>query len=347
MKILTKNRQRKILIDKNQKIKIALERLNSNKDKILFVVEKENKILGSLTDGDIRRGFLKNLNFDSNVISFCNTKPEVINKNKNLNYKKMIKKNITLIPKINQKNEILCIYETSIYDNNVETKNNEFIIMAGGLGTRLKPFTNKIPKALIKVKGIPLIERIILNASKFGFINFTIILFHEADKIIKYLGNGKKFNVNINYHIEKKPQGTIGGIFNLKNKIREPFLVTNCDVVSDVNYSELLKSHLEAKKIATFSINKKNHSYDFGVFNLNKNLEIINFVEKPKYDHFINSGVYVFEETILNFFKKNIKMNINELINHLIKNKSKLNPFFIHENWTDLGRIKQIEQFKE
>ena len=88
MKILTKNRQRKILIDKNQKIKIALERLNSNKDKILFVVEKENKILGSLTDGDIRRGFLKNLNFDSNVISFCNTKPEVINKNKNLNYKK-------------------------------------------------------------------------------------------------------------------------------------------------------------------------------------------------------------------------------------------------------------------
>ena len=208
-------------------------------------------------------------------------------------------------------------------------------IMAGGKGKRLRPFTQKIPKPLLPVDGKPIIERIILIAKKQGIRNFVISINYLGNKIRSYLQNGKKFDVNIKYIKEDKPLGTAGSLYHYK-KTKLPIIVCNADIISNINYKEMLEYHNKLNSyitIGAISNFEKNH-YGNIIF---KNNRVKNIEEKIEKKFFINSGIYVLNPNIKNFFKKKKFLHMTDFIKMAILDKKKVHVFPIHENWYDYG----------
>ena len=218
--------------------------------------------------------------------------------------------------------------------------------MSGGLGKRLRPVTSKIPKALVLLKNKPMLSIVIQNIKNFGFNNFILTTFYKHGLIKKYFKNGSDLNIKINYITEKKPLGTAGSLSLISKKIKNKnFLLTNCDVLSDINYKNLLEYHLNNDADLTVAVKKSITQSQYGEINL-KGINIENIVEKPKKDVIINSGIYVVKTNCLRFLKKNKNIDMNELISKLVKNKRVIAyPFY--ESWYDLGTKEQFKSFKK
>ena len=218
--------------------------------------------------------------------------------------------------------------------------------MSGGLGSRLKPITSKIPKALVLIKKIPMLSIVIDNIKKYGFINFTLTTFHKSKLIKTYFKNGKDLHVNIDYVRENKPLGTAGSLSLLKKKIKQKnFLLTNCDVLSEINYRSLLDFHIKNKADLTIAVKKYISKNNYGEIST-KGIRVSNIIEKPKNDIIINSGIYVLKTKCIKFLKYGEHKDMNELIMLLIKKKKKVIAFPFYENWFDLGTKDQLKIFK-
>ena len=238
---------KKLIITNSISIKESLLRLEKNSQKCLMVVNNNGNFLGTLTDGDIRRGLLKNYTINDNIEKIYNRKPHLTKKSLSSNqvHSVLKKKEITFLPLINKKNKILDIYDFKKKDK-IEPIDNYMLIMAGGKGLRLRPLTNKIPKPLILVNGKPIIEHIINIAKNQGITNFYISINYLGYKIKKYLGEGSRLGVQIKYLEEKKPLGTAGSISLIK-KFNKPIFVTNADIVSKINFKEMISYHKKKK----------------------------------------------------------------------------------------------------
>ena len=217
--------------------------------------------------------------------------------------------------------------------------------MAGGIGKRLRPFTYKVPKPLLPVNGKPIIEQIILVAKRQGIKNFLISINYLGKKIKSYLKNGEDLNVNIKYIEENKPMGTAGSLYYLK-KLNKPYIVSNADIISNINYREMLEYHQKFNSFITvgaISNFEKNH-YGNIIFenNLVKKIE-----EKKERKTFINSGIYIINPKVRNFLKKKKFIHMTDLIETIISKKKKVHIFPIHENWYDYGiKEKYLKQKK-
>jgi len=325
------------LLKDNKTIKDAIISLNKSTLKIILVINhKNNKFLGTVLDGDIRRGFLKGLKLNSSVAKVLNSKPLVVKINKKRNYK--IPKNtadITQIPLINTSNKV----EGLLIENkiNFQKKNfkNNFLIMAGGKGKRLMPLTKYIPKPMLEIDGKPILEHIILNAKNKGFYNFYISVNYLKNVIKKYFKNGNKLNVNIKYIEEKIPTGTAGSlkIFNKDNKL--PIVVCNGDVLCDVDYEDLLNFHKKNKSIATMVIKSKTETLKYGVA-FNKESRLKSLSEKPSYNYNIITGIYILNYEVRKYINKQ-NYNMTDLFLKLIKLKKKVYIYPIFENWEDVS----------
>jgi CBS domain-containing protein len=218
----------KIKVKNNETIKKALKVISEGNIKIAIVVDNKNKLIGTLSDGDIRRGFLKGLDVDSPIISIINRKPLFgrINGDKKKLIKHAISKKIYQIPIVNNKKKFVDILLTDEIIQN-EIKTNKVVIMAGGRGIRLRPLTINTPKPMLKVGNKPILESIIQNFSNRGFKDLIICVNYKSHAIEKYFGNGDKFGVTIKYFKEKKKMGTAGAISFLKKDLIEPFFVIN------------------------------------------------------------------------------------------------------------------------
>ena len=319
------------IIYKNQSISEAITQITKSKIKILFVVDKKNKLIGSISSGDLRRSIRKKIDLNQSVEKIMFNKPKYFIKNGK--YHKSLK-DLICIPVVNKKKQIVDLEFNKKY---IQAKKNTVFLMAGGKGTRLLPLTQKIPKPLLKIKGIPIIEKIIINFAKQGFKDFIISVNYLGHKIKKYLGNGKRYKVKINYINEKKYLGTAGSLslVNFKKTIF-PIIVTNSDLISDIDYNNLVNYHNKKKAYNTICGKNKVFEMPYGEI-LQSREKVKSIIEKPKIYHLVNAGVYVINENIIKKNIKNKKLMMNDYIIHQLKKRKKVFCYPIYENWIDIG----------
>lgn len=330
---------KRLTVKPNDTIQDAINILENEKEKIVLVIKSKLILLGTVTDGDIRRALIGGNNLQTKISSAMNNNPIVADyKLSKQTMLKIMKKNkIKQIPIIKSKKvyNLLLIEDILKKEKEIE---NRVIIMAGGFGKRLMPLTKKTPKPLLKVRNIPILEIIIKQLASFGFINIFITTYYHSEKIKKYFGNGSKWNVKIKYINEKKPLGTAGSLSLLKkNKNSKPSLILNSDILSKINYKNLLNFHTENKFAATVVAKNYDIKIPYGEL-LTKNGTIVGINEKPTFSSLINAGIYVLNENIISELKSKDYLDMPDLLSNSIKMKRKIGCYPIHEEWTDIGK---------
>ena len=340
---MKKNIFSKAIIKKQNTIKEAIRNLANSSLQICFICENK-KLLGTLTDGDIREAILKKISLDSPVKNIMNK--NYLSVDSNLSYKKArallrIYK-INQIPVLDKKKNLINVFfsetieVTALYDNPI-------IIMAGGFGKRLYPITKNCPKPLLPILGKPILEHIINKFKNEGFKNIFISTHYLGNMIKEYFGDGKNFGVNINYINENKPLGTAGCISKFYPKKKLDFIVCNGDVLTDISFPQLLAHHLENKSTATMAVRRFFWQHPFGVIKTD-GIKIKSIKEKPSQETYVNAGIYVFKYNIKELIKQNKKTEMPEVF-RMIKNKKKKTIIFpMFENWLDIGDTKEYEK---
>ena len=330
-KIVSLKKNNSLILFKDQKIFQAIKKINVSKIKMLFVVDKKNKLLGSISSGDVRRSIRKKIDLNQNVQKIMFSKPKYLLKKEKI---EILNEDLICIPVVNKRKEIIDFQYSKIIKKN---KKNTVFLMAGGKGIRLLPLTKKTPKPLLRIKGIPIIERIISNFRNQGFKNFIISVNYLGYKIKKYLGDGKKLRVNITYIDEKKYLGTAGSLSLINfTKAIFPIVITNSDLISEIDYNNLISYH--NTKTADLTICAKNKIFQMPYGSILQNREkVTKIIEKPNINHLINAGVYVASKAILKNLTKNKQLMMNEFITKTLKNNKKVLCYPIYENWVDIG----------
>jgi len=345
---------KKITIYANETIKNSIKKLNHSGKRTLIVVDKKNKLLGTLSDGDIRKSILKVFNLNSKIKNLYQKNPFCLVENsytKEEAKKLFISKKITLIPLINNKKILTSFISIENFFNAKEILHNNFkipvIIMAGGLGTRLKPFTNVLPKPLLPFENKTIIDRIISNCESYNLTDIFISINNQSKVLRAYLEEMyKKSSINIRYIEEKKPLGTIGSIKLLSNKRFKTLMVINCDIISFFDYPSFFNFHKQKKNDISFVVSQKQLANPYGVCKKDKKNNFVKIVEKPTTNHLINVGIYLINSDIIKYIPKNKEFNATDLIN-LVKTKNKrIGIFPVSDDcWSDLGQWNQYNHF--
>lgn len=347
-----------LLIFPNTTLKESMQKLNETAEKILFVVGKNYKLVGTITDGDIRRGIINSMKFNARVEKIMNKKfiavpynmPDIGKRIKQV----MIKSGIEQIPVLDDKGIILdVILWTDILGEKKRLTSahlhpNQVVIMAGGKGKRLDPFTRILPKPLIPIGDKPVIELIMEKFYQYGFHKYIYTLNYKKEYIKAFLRENK-YSYQIDLVEEDDFLGTAGSLSLLKDRIKDTFFVTNCDsLLIDVNFEDMLNWHIDHKASITVIGCHNEFKIPFGVIELsNGRLEKI--VEKPVHDIIINTGVYIMEPHIISYIQEGTKVDMNEVIDSVAK-KEKITVYPIYGNWLDIGQWEQynktVEQLK-
>jgi dTDP-glucose pyrophosphorylase len=321
----------------------AIKKIQENRFKTL-IVTKGGKLIGTLTDGDIRRGMLRGLDINTNISSVVNKKPikKVIGKKQKIHKSENLETSV--IPCVDKRNILKFLeihFEDSILNN--FNRNVEVVLMAGGFGKRLMPLTKNTPKPLIKINKKTLLEIIIDNFNKYGFSNFIFSTFYKSNKIKSYFIKKKINNNKIKYLVEKSPLGTAGCLSLLNYKtVKQDILVHNGDVITDLNINNLLKFHRDTQSDITVCAKESLNTSHFGQI-LFKGHKIKKIIEKPTEKNFINAGIYVLKKKIIkNLPKKYI--NMTTLIDTKIKQGANVKIYPIYEYWVDIGRKDILEK---
>ena len=329
---------KKSLSHLNDEISKVLKIINSGGMGITFVLDKNKKLKGTVTDGDIRRAMIRGIGLNTKVKNIMNKnwKGVLESDNQTKIISIMNKYDLLQIPILDASNRIKDVFMLSDLTKKKETANTIFI-MAGGYGKRLMPLTKSTPKPMLQISGKPILETIIDQFTTAGFSDFIISTHYKARVIEDYFKDGSSFGIKIRYVREKEPLGTAGSLGKVKNeKINYPLIVINGDVVTKVNFIELLNSHKKSKSLFTTGVFKHTFQIPYGVIKL-KDGNIIALEEKPNQSNFINAGIYVLEKEILKYIQNEKKMNMTDVIKSVIKSKKKINSFLVYENWIDIG----------
>ncbi|WP_353093813.1 nucleotidyltransferase family protein [Tissierella praeacuta] len=335
-----------LFINQDLSIKEALKKLDETAKKILLVVES-NKLIGVLTDGDIRRWILKSGNLNEPVRLIMIKSPKYIFEENIKNAKKVLKEySIEAIPVLNRKKEVIDIM---FWNDNFNRKfkfnkmDNPVVVMAGGKGTRLDPYTKILPKPLIPIGDIPIVERIINRFNEYGCNDFYMTVNYKKNMIKAYFNEIEK-TYKIDYIEEDKPLGTVGSLYLLKEKIKDTFFVSNCDILIEGNYSDMLKYHKEHKTKITLITSLKHYTIPYGVIQINGDSDVKRMIEKPEYDFLVNTGMYILEPEVINDIPENKFFHITDLINHYINKGEKIGIYPVSEGaWLDMGQFKEME----
>ena len=333
-------------------IRDALKKIDDEGKGIALVVDENNRFLGTVTDGDIRRWVLKNGSMDSYVTEVMNKNAIYIFEDNEKKAKKIMAENcITAIPVLNLDktiNRIIFLHDSLMKKEKSDVlKEIPVVIMAGGLGTRLYPYTKILPKPLIPIGDTPIIERIIDKFREYSVENFYLTVNYKKNMIKSYFNDLEK-DYNVYYVDEDKPLGTGGSLSLLKGKIKQTFFVSNCDILIDAEYDKILRHHKESGNKVTIVSSIKNFTIPYGVFKLNNEGCIKEIQEKPEYSYLINTGMYVLEPEVLNDIPENKFYNLPDIIEKYMKDNVKVGVYPISENsWMDMGQISEMRDMVE
>ncbi len=335
-------------------IKNAMKLLNKTGENCLLVVDQNDKLLGTLTDGDLRRSILKGVNIESTIETSMNTSPKIL-KFGEFNKKDagllMIKQKIDLLPILNSDNKVVdYLTRDMIFDKKVRKRNKIFldvpvVIMAGGKGTRMKPFTKVLPKPLIPIKNKTIIEHIIERFTAIGVSKFYITINYKSNVLKAYFEELKK-DYKVEFLLEKKPLGTAGSLKLLnRTQLKKSFFVSNCDIIVKENYGKIYEFHNKGKFSLTLVASTKNYQIPYGNCVLKADGALDYIDEKPKYDFLINTGLYVLNPEILKYIPRGKFFHITNLLEKLKSNNLKVGVFPIQdERWIDVGEWSEYKK---
>ena len=328
-------------------IEDAIRRLNETSLKILLVADSERILIGSICDGDIRRGLLKGLDFTSQISNIVNMNPIFVDEGTSSVLVKeiMISNNVFQVPIVDKEKRLIGLH--LLHEMNIPTiYKNRIVIIAGGKGSRLLPKTSTVPKSMLKIAGKPILELIIMRAKNQGFLNFTLAIHHLGEVIEEYFGDGSSLGVNIEYLREKSPLGTAGALSLLESIPTEPLVITNGDVLTDVKFGKMLEFHLQNDATATMAVQVQEWQQPFGVV-ATSGIQITGFEEKPNMRALVNAGVYILNPSALSFLNHDVPIGMPSLFESIRFNNYKTIAYILHENWIDVGTPEQFEHASE
>ncbi|TDF93489.1 nucleotidyltransferase family protein [Paenibacillus piri] len=342
---------KEIIVTPTTSIMHTLEIIDQGALQIALVSDGQNRLLGTITDGDIRRGILRGVSLDSPCSQIMNERPITagIHDNKKTIFSKMKERGLHHIPVIDDEGHLV---RMEMLDQlvNSNRKSNWIVLMAGGLGTRLSPMTDECPKPLLKVGSKPILETIIENFVEHGFYRFYLSVNYRADMIKEYFGDGSKWGIEIRYIHEHMRLGTAGALSLLAEYPREPFVVMNGDLLTKVNFQQLLEFHTENSGKATMCVREYEFQVPYGVVQVDHH-RLLNIVEKPRQKFFVNGGIYVLNPEVLDFIPKETFFDMPSLFECLIREQLETAVFPIREYWIDIGRIDDFnranDEYKE
>jgi NDP-mannose synthase len=217
------------------------------------------------------------------------------------------------------------------------------IILAGGKGTRLKPYTTVLPKPLMPIGDAPILEIVVRQLKKNDFRKITMAIGHQHDLFMAFFGNGEKWNIPIDYYIETEPMGTAGSLRNI-NHIEDDFLMMNGDVLTDLSYKLLFDIHKQKKTDLTIATHKRIQKVNYGILEYEENGLLTKFTEKPSYEYYVSMGIYVLSRKVLSYIPQNKYFDFPELVQELLADKKKIYCHHFNGYWMDIGRPEDYEQ---
>jgi len=323
----------------------ALKKLDQEKsNQTLFVLDEKDRLIGTVTDGDIRRGLIKGLNLESPVFQFCYPNFSFINSKIDVSTIHRLKKEgIKVLPKLNASGQIEKVYDLSRLNSILPL---HAVIMAGGKGERLRPLTEKTPKPMLILGDKPIIEHNIDRLISFGIDTITISVRYLSDQIINYFGDGSSKGISINYIEEDEPLGTIGCMAQIDHVAHEAILVLNSDVFTNIDYEDFYLNF--EKENADMAVASIPYSVDipYAIMELNDN-NITSFKEKPKNTYYANAGIYLLKKESLDYIPKKSFFNATDLMNAIIACKGKIIHRPITGYWIDIGKHDDYNKARE
>ncbi len=312
--------------------------------RVACVVDEAMNLLGLVTDGDIRRALIAGKKIDSPIKEVMNTSPKVMQSNyDHSELLKYLKANRLIHMPIVENGklvELVTLEELLV----PKIKDNPVFIMAGGFGTRLRPLTDNCPKPLLKVGDKPILETIIDSFIANGFHNFYISTHYLPEMIRDYFGDGSRKNISITYVHEESPLGTGGALGLLpKEEINLPLIMINGDILTNVNFSDLLDFHVTTKACATMAVREYDIKVPYGVVQVDNN-QMTSIVEKPTHTFFVNAGIYIIDPKIVHETKVGVKIDMPSLLESECNKENKVSVFPIHEYWLDIGQLHDYEK---
>lgn len=334
---------KKAILNEDANLGSAIKCLNQSSLQIVLIVNNKDRLIGTLTDGDIRRGLLKGLDLKNSIKQLINRSPILTQKTKKDKplMEMMRKLKIIQLPVINKNNQIIGLHLWDEVETNPK-KTNLVLIMAGGFGKRLGLLTKKTPKPLLPIRGKPMLSLILEKIKMEGFVNVVISVYYQKDKIINYFQDGSRFGLNIKYIEEKKPLGTAGAISMIPRQF-SPFFVLNADILSDFSLNNFLQYHKSNECIASVAVKPDTQEFSFGIVKTN-GVQILGFHEKPLFSFLYNAGIYCLDHNVIPLVPKNKHLDMPDLLTKLIHKKKKVVAFPLHEQWQDLGTLKTYSQ---
>ncbi|HBI59657.1 MAG TPA: nucleotidyltransferase [Lachnospiraceae bacterium] len=336
-------------IEQQNTILEAMQKIDRNSRKLLFV-QDEGVLLASLTDGDIRRWMMKGGDLRAEVRQVANYQPLYLQEGQAQKAMPIMREyGIEAIPLVNEKHVITEI----IFQNRLEVRLPEFaknipvVMMAGGFGTRLSPYTNILPKPLIPIGDYPIAEHIINRFCIYGCNQFYMIVNYKRNMIKAYFDElDKKYELS--FIVEEKPLGTGGGISLLKGKISGTFILTNCDIMIDDDLTKAYRQHVESGNVITMVCSLKSFTIPYGVVNIGKDGMIESMQEKPNMSFFTNTGCYFVEPEVIESLAYNEPVDFPAIIERYMGEGKKVGIYPISEDaWLDMGQFDELEKMKE
>lgn len=315
-------------------------------DAILFIVDKEHKLIGSLTDGDLRRGFIKGFGFETPIRDFIQSNPAyVVEGNKVMNELEEYKsKNFKIVPVVNKDMQVVDVINFRDTSTIIPA---DAILMAGGKGTRLRPLTENTPKPLLKVGDKPIIEYNIDRLAGVGIKNIHLSINYLGEQLEAYFGDGSNKGLNINYVREDKPLGTIGSVLLVEDFKNDDILVMNSDLLTNIDFADFYKLFKDTDADMAVAASPYQVDVPYAVLEVNGDNQVKSLKEKPRYTYFSNAGIYLLKKEVLKMIPQDTFFDITDLMDKILEMNLKLVTYPINGYWLDIGKPEDYKKAQE
>jgi dTDP-glucose pyrophosphorylase len=325
-------------------IREAIRAIDESALQIALVVDPEQRLVGTVTDGDVRRGLLRGVSLDAPAAEIMNREPASCpaSLGREAALAVMRSADVKQVPLLDADGRVAGLELLGDVMKRSE-RDNWVVLMAGGLGQRLRPLTEDCPKPLLRIGGQPILEIILKSFARQGFQRFFLSVNYKAEMVRQHFGDGSRWGVQIEYLKEDRKLGTAGALGLLPEHPREPLLLMNGDVLTGINFASLLDFHVEQQATATVAVREHTVEVPFGVVDLAADDYLAGVTEKPRYSWFVNAGVYVLEPHALHLLERGEAIDMPALLDRALANDERIAAFPVREYWRDIGRLEDLE----
>jgi dTDP-glucose pyrophosphorylase len=336
-----------VLINPTSSILEAVKAIDRGAMQIALVVDSERRLLATVTDGDVRRGLLRGVSLEAPVSEIMHVNPAAARSadGRDAALRLMQQLSIHQVPLLDTEGRVVGLERIDDYIG-VSSRDNWIVLMAGGLGTRLRPLTEAIPKPMLPVGGRPLLESIIRNIKDQGYQRFFIAVNHRREVVQDHFGDGSSLGVRIDYLVERNSLGTAGALSLLPERPSHPIVVMNADLLTSIGLDHLLRFHADQGAEATMCAREITAQVPYGVIRFD-GPRLTEIEEKPTQRYFVNAGIYALSPPVLDLIAKDRPFDMPELFSALLERERSAAVFPIREYWMDIGRIDDLQRARD